>query len=274
MVAAYIVDDRLVHLVATDPDGAGIDNAAERQHRHLRRAAADIDDHGARRLRHRQAGADSRGHRLLDQVDPPRACAQGAFLDRAALHLGRTGGDAHHHLRRNEAAPVVHPANKILDHLLGDFEVGDDAVAQRANGFDITRGAAEHQLGFLANRQHLLAAAMLPHGDDGGLVQHDAAAGHIDQRVGRAEVDSQILAEKAENGGEHGASQYLCAQNGCSAAMYSRAAHLTQSGTLSRAGFSSWLYPQGRFRRSTASCRADGRQPPPVGARRPGGASP
>src|SRR5690349_1299315 len=50
MVTADIGDDRLVHLVAAHPHRPAVDDAAERQHRHLRRAAADIDDHRAGRL--------------------------------------------------------------------------------------------------------------------------------------------------------------------------------------------------------------------------------
>ena len=52
-------------------------------------------------------------------------------------------------------APVVHLADEVLDHLLGDFEVGDDAVAQRADGLDVAGRAAEHQLGLLADREDL-----------------------------------------------------------------------------------------------------------------------
>ena len=69
MVAADIGDDRLVHLVAADAHRARIDDAAERQHRHFGGAAADIDDHRAGGLGDRQAGADRRRHRLLDQED-------------------------------------------------------------------------------------------------------------------------------------------------------------------------------------------------------------
>ena len=40
-------------------------------------------------------------------------------------------------------------ANEVFDHFFGDFEVGDDAVAQRPNGADVAGGTAEHLLGFL-----------------------------------------------------------------------------------------------------------------------------
>src|SRR5271170_1442070 len=78
MVAADIGDDRLVHLIAAHPNRPAVNDAAEREHRDFRRAAADIDDHRAGRLGHRQTGADRRRHRLLDQKYPPGA---GAFAD-------------------------------------------------------------------------------------------------------------------------------------------------------------------------------------------------
>ena len=86
----------------------------------------------------------------------------------------------------------MHLADEVLDHLLGDFEVGDDAVAQRPDGGDVAGRAAEHQLGFLADREDLLLAAHVGDGDHRGLVQHDAAALDVDQRVGGAEIDGHV----------------------------------------------------------------------------------
>ena len=45
VVAADVIDDGFVELVATDPHRAGIDHAAERDHPDLGRTAADIDHH-------------------------------------------------------------------------------------------------------------------------------------------------------------------------------------------------------------------------------------
>ena len=93
-------DDRLVELVAADPDGLGGDDAAERDHRDLGGAAADVDHHVAGRLVDRQAGADRRGHRLLDDVHLAGAGLVAGFLDRALLDPG----DAARHARRRSAA--------------------------------------------------------------------------------------------------------------------------------------------------------------------------
>src|SRR5688572_31656190 len=42
--------------------------------------------------------------------------------------------------------------DEVLDHLLGDIDVGDDSVAQRPDGLDLVRGLAHHQLGIVADR--------------------------------------------------------------------------------------------------------------------------
>ena len=151
MVAADVSDHRFVHLVAADPDGPGVDDAAEREDRHLRRAAADIDDHGPGRLGHRQAGPDRRRHGLFDQIDPAGAGAGAGLMDGAPFDDGGARRDADDDLRGGEAAPVMHLADKVLDHFLGDIEVGNDAVAQRADGVQVTGCPAQHQLGFVAH---------------------------------------------------------------------------------------------------------------------------
>src|SRR3712207_9455941 len=56
VLALGVVDDRLVELVAADADGLRDDDATERDDRDLGGAAADVDDHRARRLPHRQPG--------------------------------------------------------------------------------------------------------------------------------------------------------------------------------------------------------------------------
>jgi hypothetical protein len=37
--------------------------------------------------------------------------------------------------------------DEVLDHLLGDVDVGDHAVAQRPDGLDVVGRLAHHQLG-------------------------------------------------------------------------------------------------------------------------------
>ena len=152
VVAADIGDDRLVHLVAADAHRGGVGKAAQREHRDFGGAAADIDDHRADRLGHRHVGADRGGHRLVDQADLAGAGVGGGVADRAALDRGRARGHADHDLGiAEQAALAVHLADEVLDHLLGDFDVGDHAVAQGADRLDVVGRLAHHQLGVVAD---------------------------------------------------------------------------------------------------------------------------
>jgi hypothetical protein len=140
MVAANVGNDRLVHLVAADPNRSAIDEAAKRQYRHLGRPASDIDDHRAGWLGHRKTGTDACCHRK----GLPCARTFSRFPDRAPLHRGRARGYTDDDLRRGEAAAVERLADEILDHFLRYLEIGDDAVAQRSDCLNVAKGAADH----------------------------------------------------------------------------------------------------------------------------------
>ena len=151
-------NDRLVHLVAADPDGLADDDAGQRDDRHLGRAAADIDDHVARGLGDRQAGADRCGHRLFDQIDLARSCGERRVADCSLFDLGDARGNADDDARLDEGAPVVGPHDEVAEHRLGDLEVGDHPVLHGAHSDDVTRRPAEHLFGLSSDGQHLLAA--------------------------------------------------------------------------------------------------------------------
>src|SRR5436190_10605109 len=86
VLALHEVDDRFVELVTADAARLADDDAAERDHRDLGRAAADVDDHVPGGFVHRQARADRRRHRFLDHEHRlPRAGELGRFLHRATI---------------------------------------------------------------------------------------------------------------------------------------------------------------------------------------------
>ena len=186
-----VVDDRLVELVAADPDRLRDDDPAERDHRHLGGAAADVDDHRAGRLGDRQAGADRRRHRLLDQVGLAGAGREAGLLDRPLLDPGDAGGDADDDARVGEAVGV-HLLDEVAQHLLGDVEVGDHPVLERPDRGDRAGGAAQHPLRLDADRVDLAGVGVDRH--HRGLGEDDAASAHVDERVGRAEVDGHVAA--------------------------------------------------------------------------------
>ena len=136
-------------------------------------------------------GADRGRHRLLDDVDPAGAGAQGGVLEGPTLDPGDVARHAD-----DDAGPDQPRGRDLLDepadHPLGDVGVGDDAVAQRAHRGDRLGGAAEHLLGAVAGGQELAGAGA--HRDDRRLVEHDTAAALVDDGVGRAEVDGEVPA--------------------------------------------------------------------------------
>ena len=96
---------------------------------------------------------------------------------------------------------------KCLEHLLGHGEVGDHAVLHRPDGDDVAGRATQHALGLEAHgrdRARATRAAVLADRDHRGLVQDDALPARIDQRVGGAKVDRQIVGKDAAQAFEHG----------------------------------------------------------------------
>ena len=180
VVAAHVVDDRLVEAVAADTHRGGVDDAVQRHDRDLGGAAADVQHHRTLRLVDRHAGADRGRHGLLDQVNLARAGAERRFADRAALDLGGTAGHADQHARaRANELVFVHLANEVLQHFLGVGEIGDHAVLHRPDGGDVARRTAQHFLGIGTDRLDRLGTtrpAILANRDHRGFVQHDALA--------------------------------------------------------------------------------------------------
>ena len=193
MLAAHILDDGLVELVARDLDGGRFDDAGERNDRDIGRTAADIDDHMALGLGDVDARADGGGDRLFDEVDAARAGLDARVDDRALLDLGDAGRNADDDARLEEleAHDLV---DKLLDHALGDFIIRDDALAQGADGDDVAGGAAKHGLRVCADLEEL--AGVLVERNDRGFVEHDAFILNVDQHRRGAKIHADVLAER------------------------------------------------------------------------------
>ena len=141
-------------------------------------------------------GADGRHHGLFHQMHFARLGAIRRIDDRALFHLRDFAGHADHDARMHQHLAAVRLLNEVIQHALGDFEVGDDAVLHGPDGDDIAGRAAKHLLGFFADGFHF--AGVLVDRDDGGLVDDDAFALGEDQRVGRAQIDGEIGRKETE----------------------------------------------------------------------------
>ena len=165
------------------------DDPAERDHGHLGRPATDVDDHASTRLGDRQARADRRRHRLLDEVDGASTGGQRRLLDGLSLNFGDPAWDAQDDLRERQSAAATF-ADEVPQHLLGHLEVGDHPVPERPDRTDRGRRPADHAAG--VGSDGLDPAGAVVDGDDGGLEDDDALAANEDERVGGAEIDRKL----------------------------------------------------------------------------------
>jgi hypothetical protein len=119
---------------------------------------------------------------------------RGGIADRPALDRRRARGNA------DDDLGALHPpraevrarlGDEVLDHVLGDLEVGDHAVAQRADGAQVLGRLAEHQLGVVADARTLCTPLIV------SIATTDGSASTTRDRAGRrpcwpSQVDRQV----------------------------------------------------------------------------------
>ena len=137
---------------------------------------------------------ERRSHRFVDHVDLAAPGVLRRIAHGTNLHVGRTRRDADHHSQRRgeEAARGFDFLDHAPQHQLRGVEIGDHAVLQRTDRFDV-------RIGFLVHLPRLLAdgdqfSRVNVQGDDRGFVHDDLAVINY-QRVGRTEVDGQLLCQ-------------------------------------------------------------------------------
>ena len=187
----HVLHDRVVHLIAPDAHAGRRDHTAERDHGDLRRAAADVDDHGAAGGLDRQPRADRGRHRLFHEMRLARTGHRRGVDHRALFDLRHARWHAKHdpgmsHVPR----AVVSARDEVANHLLGVLEVGDHAAAEGTHGHDVGGRSSQHPASLSADREHVPGA--LADGDHRRFVDDDATPADVDQRVGGSEVDADI----------------------------------------------------------------------------------
>ena len=199
-----VVDDVLVHLVAGDADGAdGTMPPREMTATSVvppPMSTIMLPEGSVMGSPAPMAAAIGSSIRSASRAPALQAASWTARLSTSVTPLGMPTTTLGRGMRVNRRGL----ADEVVEHLLGDVEVRDDAVFQGADGDDIGRGAADHPLGLGADGQHLLG--LLVDGDDGRLVDDDALAAHQDEGIGGAEVDADVPGHEAEDsvdGTEH-----------------------------------------------------------------------
>src|SRR5439155_688667 len=128
---------------------------------------------------------DPAGNMIID-IGVGRRFAHGPLFD-----FGDPGRNRNHHAWPRPHPTVVHFRNKMPQHRFGDFEVRDHAVFQRADCDDVRRRPPEHALRFIADREHFVGASL--HGHHRRLAQDDPLIFDVNQGIGRAEIDPDVV---------------------------------------------------------------------------------
>src|ERR1700750_1266703 len=138
-------------------------------------------------------GAGGGGPRLVDQPDvvPGTPYTQRGD-DRPPLDRRGPARHAHQRVPPDQREPAG-PAQKRVQHARGRVQVRDDPVPQRVDHLDVLRFLIGQRVRRLAHRGDLAHAGV--DGDRGWLLEHDAPAGHPDERVHGAEVDPHATPE-------------------------------------------------------------------------------
>src|SRR6185295_7264372 len=126
VILAHELHDGLIELVTAGADRRVGHDARQRDHRDLRRAAADVDHHVARRRFDGESYADRGGHRLGDHVHFFRAGRLRRVAHRALLYFGDAAGNTDNDFRSDSKQMAVDDRlEEKAEHLLGHVEVGD-----------------------------------------------------------------------------------------------------------------------------------------------------
>ena len=142
--------DRIADFITGNANGFTQHSATKAEHRHFGGSTADIHNHRANWLSHRQTSTNRRGHGLIDEMHFP-GTGQAGLTHGAALHTGDTAGDPHHQAWGNDSAPLIAFLNEAFEHLLSRIKISDHAITQGPHRTNVPGRTAEHQLCFITN---------------------------------------------------------------------------------------------------------------------------
>src|SRR5690348_6114263 len=97
----------------------------------------------------------------------------------------------------DDCEAFVHPAYEVVQHQFSDIEIADDAVLQRTHRNDVRGRATDHPLGIGTDGQRPFGLRIDRH--HRGLVDDNALPPYQYQRVGRAQVNTDVTGKQAHD---------------------------------------------------------------------------
>ena len=205
MLLAQIADDGVVKVIAADGHAAGYHHLAHGQDGNVRHTRAHVHNHAAVGLFKLDAHPQRGGDGPVQQLGAAHARVEHDADDGALLNLVHAGGDGHHGTGAGEQAAAHHIADKVAQHGAGQLKIRHGALAQGTHRHHVARRAADHAVSVAANGQDLPGIPL--NGHHRRLPEHNALALHVDQHIGRAQIDADVV--------------YLCHDNPPSSSRFS-----------------------------------------------------
>src|SRR5450631_120764 len=96
--------------------------------------------------------------------------------------------------------------DEVLKHFFGIRKIGDDAILHGSHGCDVRRRSSEHLLCLCTDSNNDFAAAtrFVLDGNDGGFVEYDSARLDVNQGIGGAKIDRQVIGKMTAEVFQHG----------------------------------------------------------------------
>ena len=104
--------------------------------------------------------ADGGGKRFFDKKNLSRSRLFSGLPDSAFLHLCNTRGNADNDTGPDKGFPLMHLGNKITDHFLDRFEVGNNTIFHGPDRDNITGRSPQHSLCFVSHCKHLAGTCL------------------------------------------------------------------------------------------------------------------
>ena len=165
VLTAHVLLNVGCKVVACHADRVVRNNSAKRYYGNLGRAAAYINNHVALWSLNVETDTDGCRHWLEYQINVASAGMFGRIAHGTKFNLGRTRrhADNHSERRREQVRARVNHLYQTAHHLLASVEIGNHAVAQRAQRAYILISFFIHHLGLLTNGNHVVGTAVKSH---------------------------------------------------------------------------------------------------------------
>ena len=191
VLLAQVADDGVIEVIAADAVAGGDDHLAHGQHRDVSHSGAHVHDHGAVGLAEVDAHAQRRRHGAIQQLRVPGARVEHQVDDGALLHVIDAGGHGNHRPGPVEEVLAAGVKDELPHHGVEQAKIPHGSLPKGPDGHHVAGGAPDHAIGVAAHGEHRVGVPVQR--NHRRLAQHDALAPHIDQHIGCAQIDSDVI---------------------------------------------------------------------------------